>query len=95
MTHMRQSASLGRTCPHHVLDRVLRRAAVQVALGIAAGVAFAFAWDRVFSESSARNIGVIDFVIAAVMLALVSAIACVLPAIRALRVNPVVALRYE
>jgi putative ABC transport system permease protein len=82
--------------PHQVLDKVLRRAVVQLVLGIVAGIAFAFVWARIFGDASApTNTGVIDFIIAAVMLAAVSIMACLVPAIRALRVNPVVALRYE
>jgi putative ABC transport system permease protein len=88
-------AALGAS-PHQVLNRVLRSAALQLALGIIAGVAFALIWNRIFSDASApSNTGPVDFVVAALMLAAVSAIACLVPAIRALRVNPVVALRYE
>ena len=82
--------------PHQVLNRVLRSAALQLALGIIAGIAFALIWNRIFSDASApSNTGPIDFVVAALMLAAVSAIACLVPALRALRVNPLVALRYE
>ena len=82
--------------PHQVLDRVLRSAAMQLALGIIAGIAFALLWNRIFSDaSSPSNTGPIDFAIAAVMLAAVSVVACLLPALCALRVNPVTALRYE
>jgi hypothetical protein len=82
--------------PHQVLSRVLRAATLQLIFGIAAGIAFALLWNRIFSNAAAPpNTGLIDFVIAALMLAVVSAVACLVPAIRALRVNPVVALRYE
>jgi ABC-type antimicrobial peptide transport system permease subunit len=82
--------------PRQVLWRVLRGAAVQLLMGVAAGVAFAIAWDRLLgSANSPAGIGPIDFVAAAIMLAIVSLVACVAPAMRALRVNPVVALRYE
>ena len=82
--------------PHQVLNRVLRSAALQLALGIIAGIAFALIWNRIFSDASAlSNTGPIDFVIAALLLVAVSVVACLLPALRALRVNPVVALRYE
>ena len=44
--------------PHHVLQRVLRRAAIQLVLGISAGVAFALAWNRIFSGGqSPSNVG--------------------------------------
>jgi putative ABC transport system permease protein len=82
--------------PHQVLNRVLRAAMLQLIFGIAAGIAFALLWNRIFSDAAAPpNTGAIDFVVAAVLLAAVSALACLVPAIRALRVNPVVALRYE
>jgi ABC-type antimicrobial peptide transport system permease subunit len=80
--------------PRQVLWRVLRGAAVQLLLGIAAGVAFAIAWDRLFGGAPG-GVGPVDFVAAALMLTMVSLAACLVPAVRALRVNPVVALRYE
>jgi putative ABC transport system permease protein len=82
--------------PRQVLDRVLRRAAVQLVLGIAAGIAFALAWSRIFGVASApKNTGLLDFAVAAVALAIVSVLACIVPAVRALRVSPIVALRYD
>jgi putative ABC transport system permease protein len=88
-------AALG-ALPRQVLWRVLRGAAVQLLMGIVAGVAFSFAWDRLLGgANSPPGVGPIDFVAAALLLAVVSAIACLFPAIRALRVNPIVALRYE
>lgn len=82
--------------PRQVLWRVLRGAALQLVFGIAAGVAFAISWDRLLgSANSPAGVGPIDFVAAAIMLAIVSLAACLVPAARALRVNPVVALRYE
>jgi len=80
--------------PRQVLWRVLRGAAVHLLLGITAGVVFAFAWDRLIGGSP-KGVGAINFVAAAVMLAIVSVAACLVPAVRAMRVNPVVALRYE
>jgi predicted permease len=80
--------------PRQVLWRVLRGAAVQLLLGIAAGIAFAIAWGRLFGGAPG-GVGPVDFVAAAVMLTVVSGIACLIPAMRALRVNPIVALRYE
>jgi len=80
--------------PRHVLKRVLRRAAAQVIAGIVAGVAFALAWSRMF-QATPSNTSLLDFMIAALVLTLVSMAACLVPAIRALRVNPLVALRYD
>ncbi len=79
--------------PHQILWKVLRRAAIQVLFGIAAGVAFAFGWARLLG--SVGGVSPIDFLTASIMLSLVSLVACLVPAVRALRVNPVVALRYE
>jgi ABC-type antimicrobial peptide transport system permease subunit len=80
----------------HLVWRVMRRAVVQVALGILAGLAFHFSWSRILGiESAPVGVGPIDFVLAAAMLIVVSAVACAVPAVRALRVSPIVALRYE
>jgi predicted permease len=81
---------------HHLLWRVIRRAVLQVVLGILGGFAFTFGWNRLLGgQSSPTGVGPMDFVTAATMLALVSAVACLVPAMRALRVSPVAALRYE
>ena len=84
--------ALGAGAPQ-ILWKVLRRSAIQVLLGIAAGVGLAMAWAQVLSP--VNGITPVDFLAGAIALSLVSLVACLVPAIRALHINPVVALRYE
>jgi len=68
-----------------------------VLLGLAAGVAAAFALGRVlrsllFEVSTADPVTIIAVVL---LLASVALLACIIPAVRATRVDPMVALRWE
>ena len=88
--------ALGAT-PRDVLRQVLRESLVLVAIGIAIGVPAALAGTRMV-RSLLFGLGFADplvIVAAAAMLAAVAALAGFLPAHRASRVDPMVALRYE
>jgi predicted permease len=83
--------------PENVLWQVLRETLVLVLIGIAIGVPAALAGTRLV-RSMLFGLGFADpvvVVLAAALLALVAALAGFLPARRASRVDPMVALRYE
>jgi hypothetical protein len=72
--------------PRNVLSMVLRRGLTLVAIGVVAGLAFALGVTAHDPLVFAGN---------AALLVVVAGLACALPAWRATRVNPVVALRAE
>jgi predicted permease len=80
-----------------ILWLVLKRGMSLAMLGLAIGVAAAFALTRLMQsllfEVSASDPGV--FALIALLLSAVSFGACVIPARRAMKVDPMVALRYE
>jgi predicted permease len=81
----------------HVLRLIMRQGFSLAAAGVAAGVALALVLMR-FLESllfAVRPVDPVTFACVAFLLMLVSLVACYLPARRAMRVDPVVALRYE
>ena len=83
--------------PGNVLWQVLRESLVLVCIGIAIGIPAALAGTRLV-RSMLFGLGFADpivIVLAAALLALVAALAGFLPARRASRVDPMVALRYE
>jgi putative ABC transport system permease protein len=83
--------------PREILALVLRQAGVVVVLGIAAGLAGAWALT-VYLESLLFQVKPHDWLTyagAALMLAAVAAVAALLPARRGARIDPIVALRYE
>lgn len=83
--------------PANVLRMVIREGMVLAGAGIVLGIGGALALGRVL-ESILFEIKPTDpatFVSVAILLALVSAAACYIPARRAMRVEPMEALRYE
>ena len=88
--------ALGAT-PGEVLAQVVREGLLLVAIGAAAGIMCALALTR-FMTSLLFHVNPGDpftYIAVAVLLLLVACGACALPAYRAARVNPTVALRYE
>jgi putative ABC transport system permease protein len=83
--------------PEQVLWLVLRRALVQLAIGLPIGVAGAFAVGRLMQSVLAQTSGRDPLTIGAIALLMcaVSLAACVWPAHRATRLDPVAALRNE
>jgi ABC-type antimicrobial peptide transport system permease subunit len=83
--------------PQQVLWLILRRALVQLAVGLPIGIAGAFGVGRLLQlilvQTSGRD--PLTIVSIAVLMLAVSVAACVWPARRATRLDPVSALRYE
>jgi predicted permease len=89
--------ALGAT-PRVILRLVLRQSVGLVAVGIAAGIAlsaFAVPPLAMFLIPGVRPADPLNFVVVGAVLCAVALIATVSPAVRALRVDPVVALRHE
>jgi putative ABC transport system permease protein len=83
--------------PGAILQLILGRGLFLVGLGVAIGIAAAFALTR-FMESMLFGITATDpvtFAMIVVLLAGVALFACLLPALRAMRVDPIVVLRYQ
>jgi putative ABC transport system permease protein len=82
---------------HHVLRMVLRQGAILVALGLLFGLAGAFALTRTL-RSLLYDVDATDpltFVLMCALLMCVTMLACFLPAWRATKISPLVALRAE
>jgi putative ABC transport system permease protein len=80
-----------------VLLMVIRQGMSLVVIGVVLGVAGAYAVTRLI-RSLLFEVGTTDpltFVLVSVLLAVVGFVACYLPARRATKVDPLVALRYE
>ena len=83
--------------PGRILTLILRQGLVLTLTGIALGVAGALLLTRVMSGMlfGVEATDPLTFAAIVVLLSVVSVIACYLPARRATRVDPVIALRYE
>jgi macrolide transport system ATP-binding/permease protein len=83
--------------PQDILRMVLRQSVVIVGVGLAVGLAAAFAGTRAIASLivRVRPTDAATFVTVVVLLAVIALVACWIPARRATRVNPLVALRYE
>jgi ABC-type antimicrobial peptide transport system permease subunit len=88
--------ALGAT-PRDVLWFLAAQGAVLAAVGVAIGVAAAFGLTRYVSSLlyGVRPADPATFAAVAVLLMFVAIVACTLPARQAMRVDPVIALRYE
>jgi ABC-type antimicrobial peptide transport system permease subunit len=83
--------------PRDVFGLVLRQGAILAFFGIVIGLAASFALTRALS-STLFGVSATDpltFAAVAILLLFVALFACYIPARRAMRVDPIVALRYE
>ena len=83
--------------PRQILGMILRQGMLPIAVGTVLGIAGALALGRLLASQlyGVKASDPLTFAGAALLLGVVAALACYLPAKRAMRVDPVVALRYE
>jgi ABC-type antimicrobial peptide transport system permease subunit len=83
--------------PGDIWRLIIRRGARLAALGVAIGIAGALALTKLLSSLlySVKPTDPATFAGVALLLGLIAMLACYVPARRAMRVDPMVALRYE
>ena len=84
--------------PADVLRLVLKQGLILIAFGVMVGIAAAFAATRFIDTQQLYQVSATDpltFAGIALLLSLVALLACYLPARRATKVDPLIALRYE
>jgi len=82
--------------PADILKGVLGQGAIIIAIGLVAGLAAAFGAARLVAGFvTISPTDPLTYISVSLLLALVALVACYVPARRAMRVDPVVALRYE
>jgi putative ABC transport system permease protein len=81
--------------PRQVAWTVVQRALTPLVIGVAVGALLTVGSSKLFASGRSGGVLAVDLLIAALILAVVSLLAALVPTLRALRVNPAVALRYE
>jgi len=83
--------------PHDILKMVLRQGLTVVGVGLAVGLALALAGTRAMSGLivGIKPTDPLTFAVVVAFLAAIALLACWIPARRAMRTDPLVALRYE
>lgn len=82
--------------PSDVLKMIFSQGLVMIAIGLAIGLAAALGASRVCASIlTASATDPLTYIVVSALLAAVALLACYVPARRAMRVDPMIALRYE